>query len=162
LAQETDATFKVLHIDTGREWRGGQQQVLYLSRELSARGHFSIIVTPKGSPLARRSKEEGLAVREISYHGVGDPIAIRNIAQEIQETGAELLHAHTAHGHSLGFLLQRLPGIPKEQKPVLIVHRRVDFAPAADPITRMRYTSVFGRRFDWTVIPPWLNQKRSR
>jgi len=141
LNQRTAATIKVLHIDTGREWRGGQQQVLYLSRELSRRGHLSVIITPKKSPLAVRAKEEGLVVREISYHGQGDLIALRSVVQSIQETGAELIHTHTAHAHSLGFLVWRLSGIPKERKPALVAHRRVDFVPANDPITRMRYTS---------------------
>jgi len=141
LTHRTVESLKVLHLDTGREWRGGQQQVLYLSRELVRRGHLSVLVTPKGSPLAARAHDEGMAVREISYHGGGDPIAIRSILHAIQETGAQLLHTHTAHGHTLAFLSQRLPGIPRERKPTLIVHRRVDFSPAADPITRMRYTS---------------------
>jgi glycosyltransferase involved in cell wall biosynthesis len=82
-----------------------------------------------------------LAVREISYRGAGDPIAIRSIVQAIHEADAQLLHAHTAHGHSLGFFVQRLPGVPRARKPAFVVHRRVDFVPAADPITRMRYVN---------------------
>ncbi|MDM7914585.1 MAG: glycosyltransferase family 4 protein, partial [Candidatus Eisenbacteria bacterium] len=131
----------VLHLDTGREWRGGQQQVLYLSRALLERGIRSVIVTPKGSPLARRAMNENLPLREISYHGAGDPIAIGGVIQAILETDAQILHAHTANAHSLGFLALRLPVLKKERKPALVVHRRVDFPPAADPITRARYTS---------------------
>jgi len=136
-----DQTFKVLHLDTGREWRGGQQQVLYLSQELSARGQTSTIVTPRGSPLAQRAKDAGLSVREIPYHGAGDPIAIRSIMQALQEADAEVLHAHTANAHSLGFLALHIPGLAMAHRPTLIVHRRVDFPPASDLLTRIRYTS---------------------
>jgi glycosyltransferase involved in cell wall biosynthesis len=136
-----DERVRVLQLDTGREWRGGQQQVLYLTRELLARGHQPVIVAPKKSPLAGRAQQEGIPLREISYHGAGDPMAIRAILQVIQETGADLIHTHTAHAHSLGFLVRRLPGYPKDRKPCLIVHRRVDFPPSNDPLTRMRYTN---------------------
>jgi L-malate glycosyltransferase len=132
---------KVLHIDTGREWRGGQQQVFYLSRELSARGHTSVIITPKGSPLAERARGAGLDLREISYHGAGDPIAIHQLVQLITEIQPKLLHVHTANAHSLAFLALHIPGLSKERKPFLIVHRRVDFAPGSDILTRIRYAA---------------------
>lgn len=132
---------RVLHLDTGREWRGGQQQVLYLHRELCARGHRSIVVTPTGSPLARRVRDENLPLREILYHGSGDPIALFLLVKLIQETEAQILHAHTAHAHNLGFLALRLPGLPRDRRPAFVVHRRVDFPPSADPLTRMRYTT---------------------
>lgn len=138
---DDDLTFRILHLDSGREWRGGQQQVLYLSGELSARGHRSVIMTPKGSPLAARARDAGLALREISYHGAGDPIAIHQIVQMIQETEPHVLHVHTANAHSLAFLALHVPGLPKERKPFLIVHRRVDFPPGTDLLTRLRYTS---------------------
>ena len=140
---DVDSTrpLRVLHLDTGREWRGGQQQVLYLSGSLAAAGHTSIILTPRGSPMAVRAREEGVSVREITYHGAGDPIAIKNVVQAIQETEADVLHAHTANAHSLGFFVMRWPGLPKEKRPSFVVHRRVDFPPGNDPLTRMRYTS---------------------
>ncbi len=114
---------------------------MYLSASLSAAGHASIILTPRGSPLALRAREQGLAIREISYHGAGDPIAIKNIVQAIQEEKADILHAHTANAHSLGFFVMRWPALPKDRRPAFVVHRRVDFIPGNDPITRMRYTS---------------------
>jgi glycosyltransferase involved in cell wall biosynthesis len=141
LERRPNETIRVLQIDTGREWRGGQQQVLYLSRALTAHGHQSIIVTPKKSPLAERAREENLPVREISYRGAVDPIAIGAVFQAMQETQANMIHTHTAHAHSLGFLARRLPSRTKEPRLALIVHRRVDFPPSTDPLTRMRYTS---------------------
>jgi glycosyltransferase involved in cell wall biosynthesis len=132
---------RVLHLDTGKEWRGGQQQLLYLASALTRADHDSLVVTPKGSPLAQRARNEGLPVREITCHGAGDPIAIHAVHQILNETGTQILHAHTANAHSLGFLVLRLPGTPKSRRPAFVIHRRVDFQPAADPLTRMRYTA---------------------
>ncbi len=140
LLVDESGKLKILHLDTGREWRGGQQQVLYLSHALAALGHVSLILTPRGSPLAIRAQEAGLSVRETPYHGVGDPIAIRTVVQVMQEIEADILHAHTANAHSLAFLALRWPGLARERKPAFIVHRRVDFPPSTDPLTRMRYT----------------------
>jgi glycosyltransferase involved in cell wall biosynthesis len=141
LDQIANETIRVLQIDTGREWRGSQQQVLYLSRALVARGHKSILVTPKKSALAERAQAEDLPVREISYRGSVDPIAIGAVFQAVQDVRANIIHTHTAHAHSLGFLARRLPTRTKEQRPALVIHRRVDLPPSADPLTRMRYTS---------------------
>ncbi|MBM3286734.1 MAG: glycosyltransferase family 4 protein [Candidatus Eisenbacteria bacterium] len=141
LNQTDDRSLSILHLDTGREWRGGQQQVLYLARALAASGHRSVILTPKGSPLCQRARSENLEVREIPYHGAGDPIAIKNVVQAIQDTDAGVLHTHTANAHSLGFFSIRWPTLPRDRRPVFVVHRRVDFPPGSDPITRMRYTS---------------------
>ncbi len=138
---DSQTSLRILHLDTGREWRGGQQQVLYLSTELRGRGHASIIVTPKGSPLAERARALELSIREISYHGAGDPIAIGQVVQAIQDFRPDLLHVHTANAHSLAFLALHLPGILKDRKPFLIVHRRVDFPPGSDLLTRLRYAS---------------------
>lgn len=138
---ESRTEARVLHLDTGREWRGGQQQVLYLVRGVVDAGVPCTILCPKGSPLAGRARADGLQVRETTYHGVGDPIAIRNVVQAIVDTEATILHTHSPNAHSLGFLAMRWPGLPKDRRPAMIVHRRVDFPPATDPITRMRYTS---------------------
>lgn len=141
MAFDPETNLRVLHLDTGREWRGGQQQVLYLSSELSARGHLSTILAPKGSPLGERARDIGLSVREISYHGAGDPIAIGLVVQAIQEIRPDILHVHTANAHSLAFLALHIPGVSKDRKPFLIVHRRVDFPPGSDLLTRLRYAS---------------------
>ena len=46
-----------IHIDTGREMRGGQRQVLFLSRGLAELGHRVLVVTPAGAPLAGALRE---------------------------------------------------------------------------------------------------------
>ena len=49
----------VLHVDTGREWRGGQGQVLLLASGLAARGIRVRLLAPE-APLAERARAAGL------------------------------------------------------------------------------------------------------
>ncbi|NQU43042.1 glycosyl transferase, partial [bacterium] len=70
----------LLHIDTGREWRGGQAQVLNLCQGLHARNIPFLLVTQPASPLAERAKAIGLDVREITMRGEWDIPAARKIA----------------------------------------------------------------------------------
>src|SRR5688572_29869893 len=51
---------RVLHIDSGRKWRGGQRQVLLLAAGLMRRGHEPLIIAPPDSPLLRRAALAGL------------------------------------------------------------------------------------------------------
>ena len=69
-------THHTLHIDGERTWRGGEQQVLYLTTGLRARGHEVTIACQPGSPLARRASEAGLAVAEVRMRGEADFLAV--------------------------------------------------------------------------------------
>ena len=49
---------RLLHIDAGREMRGGQWQVLYLLERLAAAGHNITLLARLGSPLYEKAKEQ--------------------------------------------------------------------------------------------------------
>lgn len=132
---------KVLHVDTGREWRGGQQQVLYLTQGLEDRGVTSVVVTPQGSPLAQRLRARSLPLIEIPYSAPYAPRTIRALQRILADRSYEILHLHTSHAHTLGFLSFRLPPRRAFQKPVFLVSRRVDFRPGSDPISKLKYTA---------------------
>ena len=97
---------RILHIDTGREMRGGQWQVLHLLQGLASRKTESRLLTPAGSKLYRAATTAGLDVKPLS------PWTAPFVAR-----GFDLLHVHDARAHSLSLLC---PG------PVL-VSRRVGF-----------------------------------
>ena len=71
---------RVLHVDSGREFRGGQNQVRLLARELAREsGVEQRLVTRRGSELARRARAEGVAVREVPWSLGLDPRALFRI-----------------------------------------------------------------------------------
>jgi glycosyltransferase involved in cell wall biosynthesis len=133
---------KILHVDSGREWRGGQQQVLYLTQGLEERGVVSVVATPQGSPLAQRLRRQNLPVIELPPSFPFSPRSIRTIQNLLADRNWNLVHAHTAHAHTQMFLAFRLPPPRPFHRPGLVVSRRVDFVPARDPLTRLKYTGT--------------------
>lgn len=95
---------KVLHINTERTWRGGEQQTLNLIRAVSAAGVESLLLCPPGSPLCRRAQAAGVAVRPVQMAGEADLAAAFRIRRIVRQGGFRLVHAHTSHAHTLAYL----------------------------------------------------------
>jgi glycosyltransferase involved in cell wall biosynthesis len=85
---------RLLHIDSGREMRGGQWQALRLVQGLAAAGEEVLLLAPAGSPLYVKANDLNLDVRPLR------PLAVAQLARK-----ACLLHAHDAHSHTLAALL---------------------------------------------------------
>jgi len=115
---------KTLHIDTERTWRGGEQQMFYLARGLLHAGHEAMLVCQTDGAAAERAENEGIPVARLRMRGEADVLAAMRIADLARQRGAELLHAHTSHAHTLAVLAKLL----LRGKCPLIVHRRVDFS----------------------------------
>ena len=60
---------KILHIETGRFFYGGPQQVLYLCSGLNDHGFENILVCPSKSDLGRIAKDKGIKVIEVKCNG---------------------------------------------------------------------------------------------
>lgn len=114
-------TRAVVHVASGREWRGGQRQVWLLARELQRAGLTrQVVVTGAGSELAFRLKHDGIRVHEARWRSGLDPRVLPSLLREVR-AGAALLHAHDAHAVTLAGLIARLGRVP------LVATRRVDF-----------------------------------
>jgi len=112
-----------LHIDTERTWRGGEQQALYLTKGLKARGHPVTVVAQPGSPFAQRAGEAGLSVVEIAMRGEADLAAVLKLRTLIKGRDVDIVHMHTSHAHTLGCAAARMARRGKT-----VVARRVDFS----------------------------------
>ncbi|MGH9665620.1 MAG: glycosyltransferase family 4 protein [Bryobacteraceae bacterium] len=110
---------RLLHLDSGREMRGGQWQVLYLLEGLAARGHSVVLLAPAGSPLHRQAAARALEVRPWNVWS-----ALRFSRR------CDLVHAHDARSHTLAALFARRP---------LVVSRRVAFLLKTGPGSRWKY-----------------------
>jgi hypothetical protein len=106
---------KVLHLDSGREMRGGQWQVLRLHQALLAAGHESLLLAREGAPLLQAALEcEALR-----------PARLRQLSGDF-----DLVHVHDARSHSLAALLSKAP---------FVVSRRVAFPVKTSPLSRWKY-----------------------
>ena len=57
----TTSPLRVLHLDSGREWRGGQRQVYLLARGQRDLGHEPLVIGAPNAPLIQRLRSAGLA-----------------------------------------------------------------------------------------------------
>jgi glycosyltransferase involved in cell wall biosynthesis len=110
---------RVLHLDSGREMRGGQWQVLRLHRALIEAGHQSLLLAREGGPLL------ALAARQSLPCDVLRPLRLYG-----QSRRFDIVHAHDAHSHTWGALCARVP---------LVVSRRVAFPVRASAASRWKY-----------------------
>lgn len=124
----------ILHINTSREWRGGEQQLYYLVQGLTTFKIPQMIVGQPGSPLETKCKENGYEFVPIEMRGEWDRKAYKNIRSLCISKNVKLIHTHTAHAHTLALLAKRNHlNIP------LIVSRRVDFKPKSSFFSRWKY-----------------------
>jgi glycosyltransferase involved in cell wall biosynthesis len=111
----------VVHVASGREWRGGQRQVWLLARELQRAGQVrQIVVTGRGSELAARLAAEQVPVLPAVWRAGLDPRALAAVIRAARN-GAALLHAHDAHAVTLAGLASLATQVP------FVATRRVDF-----------------------------------
>jgi glycosyltransferase involved in cell wall biosynthesis len=110
----------IVHVASGREWRGGQRQVWLLARELSRRGTTQVVVTGQESELARRLTGSAVRVRPVSWRAGLDPRVLPALLQELRPQPI-LLHAHDAHALTLAGIAAALT------RTSLVATRRVDF-----------------------------------
>jgi len=94
---------RTLHVDSGREMRGGQWQALYLVERLAG----AILLAREGSPLFEEATRRKLDVRALTFN------TLTTAAKQ-----ADLVHVHDARSHTLAAIRRSVP---------LVVSRRVAF-----------------------------------
>lgn len=125
---------RILHIDSEKSWRGGQQQVFSLMQGLREKGHEQRLVTPLQSHLGVRAREAGFQVDEFDLIGWYDPRIFGLFKHIITEFQPTLVHAHSGNGQAIAHMTCR------KTHPV-VVTRRVDFAVKRNPLSLWRYRS---------------------
>ena len=112
---------RVLQVDAGREWRGGQNQVRLLSRELARIPGVDVqLLTRRGSQLARRATEAGISVSGVPWGPGLDPRACWQLRSCIRRFRPDVIHVHDSHALTLA-------RVAADSAATLIAHRRVDF-----------------------------------
>lgn len=111
---------RIVHLASGREWRGGQKQAWLLARELQRLDVSQIVVTGHGTELERRLLAERVPVHAVGWQAGLSPAAARAAWIESRRGGA-ILHAHDGHSTTLAGMAATLSRVP------YLATRRVDF-----------------------------------
>src|SRR5438105_9002437 len=95
---------RILQVDSGRAWRGGQNQVRLLCRELNRElggGIEQALVTKQGSELAQRAAADGVSVLGSAWDIGLDPRAWWHLRRTIAAFQPDVIHVHDSHALTL-------------------------------------------------------------
>lgn len=106
---------RTLHVDTGREMRGGQWQAFYLVEHLTD----ATLLARAGSPLFEEAARRKMDVRALS---------LRALVSAVKQV--DLVHAHDARAHAMAAVAGGQP---------LVVSRRVAFPVKRGFFSRRKY-----------------------
>jgi glycosyltransferase involved in cell wall biosynthesis len=130
---DPESSLRVMHLDSGRQWRGGQAQAFMLMNGLARRGVESRLLAPPG-PLLERARERDLEARSWEPRGDWDLAALARAAACCASWRPAVVHCHDARSHALGVPAARMAGVP-----AVVVSRRVAFRVRANPLSALKY-----------------------
>lgn len=112
---------RIVHLDTGKDLRGGQYQLLLLARGLQDKGHDQVVVCPEGSLLDEAARRAGLAVLPLPLHNTAR--AAFHLRRFLRAQHFQILHAHDGRGQTISWIASL--GLPA----LRVASRRVTFLP---------------------------------
>jgi glycosyltransferase involved in cell wall biosynthesis len=127
-------SIRILHIDTGKTWRGGQQQVAYLLEAMNERGFHTALVCPPKSSLEKFCHDKSIPCMPIKMLGELDVLAGCRISQICRNLDFNILHLHSGHALSIGLWAKIF--LPKLK---LITVRRVAFHIKKNWFSQLKY-----------------------
>jgi glycosyltransferase involved in cell wall biosynthesis len=126
----------VLHVNTERGWRGGENQTLHLMRGLRLRGHATLLACQSGAPLEERARRDGIPCEALRMRGDLDLAAAVRLRAVVRGCAPDIAHYHTSHAASLGALAGLLGAAPE----AAVLTKRTSFPLGGNPLSVAKYT----------------------
>lgn len=127
---------RVVHLSSAVEWRGGEQQILYLYQGLKEKGIQQWVWVPNGQ-VSEKFANAKVNIKRLFFRQPWFLIDAVRLLIFCKKNKVNLIHAHDSKAHSLAFLLTDLLGL----KCSVIVHRRVDNPIKSGFFTRKKFFS---------------------
>lgn len=129
----------VVHVDTARAWRGGQNQALLTVLGQRTRGHRAALVAHPDGALAKRASEGHDLIRLAPAHEVDFAAGFR-FSRVLRDLKPDIVHAHDPHGVAMAAMA--LSTMKAASRPLLVSARRVDFHLRSNAFSRWKYKQV--------------------
>ncbi|MBI4543703.1 MAG: glycosyltransferase family 4 protein [Gemmatimonadetes bacterium] len=142
----------VLHLDGGRVWAGGQNQVRLLMAELAKHGVSQLCLCPRRSALEQRLQAQALPVQGVAWHGGFDPRGMLAVVR--QARGRGLIHCHDAHALQVALLPARLMGVP------LVASRRMHYPVSARKWNRAALVIAISKTVEQSLLRSGVTRER--
>lgn len=130
-----------LHIDTARDWRGGQRQVLETVLGLREAGGRALLVAHPDGELLRRMRE-GLDLVPLAPRSDVDLSASWKLSRLIKSAAPDVIHAHDSH--AVAMAATALAIAAPSPRPPLLASRRSEFRVDRSSFSRWKYAQVDG------------------
>lgn len=127
---------KVIHIDTEKTWRGGQQQAVYLFEGMLSRGYDTLMLCPPDSAMHTYCRDKNLPFQLLHFAHELDYTSGKAAAKIANTFRAQILHLHSGHSVSCGLWAKLFNRNLK-----LVATRRVDFSIKKNPFSALKYNT---------------------
>lgn len=151
------SSLAVLHVDSAREYRGGQNQARLLMAGLAGRpGIRQALVASSDSRLSREAAGLGVRVHAARWRPALDPQAVSELRDRLREDW-EVVHAHDGHALQAVLLARALTGCASP----VVASRRVDFR-IGRPFVWQRANLILGvsRRIRDVLVAQGIDRRR--
>ena len=116
-----DNPMKIVHVETGRHFYGGAQQVIWLINGLAAQGIENLLVCPPDSAIDKVARSASIPVHNLDCAGDHDLQFAWQLRKLARKERPDVVHCHSRRGADfLGGQALALTGVPA------VLSRRVD------------------------------------
>ena len=120
----------ILHVSSAMTWRGGEQQIEYLIRELQKLGVQNHLSTPYMSALSDSGLEDHAYIHTYKKRSSFNPFIGFHIHNIVKNHHIDIVHVHDSHSHNYA-ITAAVIGMSSP----IILSRRLDFLPTS----KMKY-----------------------
>lgn len=113
---------KIIHINTQKNWRGGERQLSWLYEEIQKKGIEQTIICRKKSKLEAFSIENSLQFNSFSIQIYSLFYVAFKLINLIKK-GETIVHCHDSKSHTIALILKLI----YRSKVKVVVHRKVNF-----------------------------------
>jgi L-malate glycosyltransferase len=134
---------KIIHVSTAISWRGGEQQLVYLLKALSAQNVDQEVFCVKYSPVHVFCRQNNIPCHTFSKDNSMNVSTAALLGKLCRDQKQILVHTHDSHAHNMAFI----SAIFFRNKVPVIVHRRVDFRVSPNIFSRVKYNHPIIKRY---------------